>query len=250
MCSLEGKTAIVTGATGGVCYTVALTLAARGAQVVVVGRNETRAKEVSAEIEGKGGKAVYVAGDIRDEADRERIVNGAISAFGRIDILVNGAATWFMEPAMDVTEEHFDRVLQVNTVAPFFLARLAARQMIKAGQGGRIINITTTGAFTANQNSLTYNTSKCALVAETWAMAAEWGQYGITANCVAPGMTVVPNEGRPERVLEGTRAKTPTGHLSDSQNVADAVAFLASDEARNVNGAVLPVDGGLSVLPA
>lgn len=248
MYSLQGKTAIVTGATGGICYTVALTLAAHGARVAVAGRSEARAREVAEEIKAAGGQAIYVACDICDEADRERLLQETVGTFGTVDILVNGAATWIMEPALEVTEEHFNYIFKVNTITPFLLAQCAAKQMVKDGHGGRIINIASTGAFQANHNSLTYNTSKSALVAETAAMASEWARYGITANCVAPGMTLVPNEQRPAHVLEATRCITPTEKLSTSQNIADAIAFLASDEACNINGVTIPVDGGLLML--
>ena len=243
--SLNGKVAVITGATGRLCKTVALTLVRYGTRIVAVGRNESAARELVDEIGRQGGKAIYVICDINCDADRKKVMAEAKKAFGTVDIVINGAVKWQKNSIFDLTSEDYLSVLEANVVSPLLLARDAVKVMIGDGHGGRIINIASAGAYKSSKDSVCYDSSKTALVSATWAMASEWGQYGITSNCVAPGMTLVENEHRPEWLLEKNRLMTPTLSLTKAEHVANTIAFLASDDSGNINGVTIPIEGGL-----
>ncbi len=248
---LEGKVAIVTGGSKGSGGVTAELFAAEGACVVIGARNAGTCDSMVEKIKNSGGEAIAVSCDMSIAADRDRLVDEALKKYGDIHILVNNAATWIVEPMMEVTEEHYLTTLVLNTIAPCLLSKRVAKEMIERKHGGKIINIVSTAAFRGEPGLTTYSASKAAMISATQTIAVEWGTYGICVNAIAPGMTVTPNEARPAEVLEGIRSITPTGRLSIARDIANTALFLAGEESNNISGMTIPVDGGYNnaILP-
>ena len=243
---LDGKIAVVTGASRGIGRAIARKLADEGATVVInYNGSEERANAVKAEIEGKGQKAVVRKCDVSDFASCETFIQGVIKEFGRIDILVNNAGITRDGLLMKMSEEDFDQVLDTNLKGAFHTIRFASRQMLRQ-KSGRIINMASVVGVSGNAGQANYAASKAGVIGLTKATAKELASRGITVNAIAPGfieteMTAVLSD----KVKEATAAQIPLGTFGQPEDVANAVAFLASDEARYITGQVLHVDGGL-----
>jgi 3-oxoacyl-[acyl-carrier protein] reductase len=238
-CSLEGKTALVTGGSRGIGRAVALELARAGATVVVGYRSEAgEAEAVASEI---GGRAVQA--DVSDPEQAKALVDEA----GEIDVLVNNAGTTRDGVLARMLDEDWRTVLETNLSSTFYTCRAAARGMMKR-RGGAIVNVSSIVGVHGNWGQTNYAASKAGIIGFTKSLARELGSRGVRANVVAPGyVKTALTEAIPEDAREAMLANTPLGRLGDPENVAAAVRFLVSDEASFITGEVLLVDGGLGM---
>lgn len=245
---LEGKIAVVTGASRGIGKAVALKLAEDGALVIVnYNGSEKKALEVKEEIEKKGGKAETFQCDVSDFSACEAFVAEVIKAHGRLDILVNNAGITRDGLLMKMSEEDFDKVLATNLKGAFNTLRFASRQMLKQ-RNGRVINMASVVGVAGNAGQANYAASKAGIIGLTKSAAREMAPRGITVNAIAPGfietdMTDVLSE----KVKETSVSQIPLGRFGQVQDVAAAVSFLASDAAGYITGQVLHVDGGMAM---
>jgi len=242
---LKGKTALVTGSTSGIGKATAISLAARGADVLVVGRDEQRAKDVVAEIEGSGGSAAFRLTTLADLDSARDLVEWANEAGGgHVDILINNAGVALLGPSSTATEAEFDETFALNVKIPFFLVASLAPAM--AGRGwGSIVNVSTMVASFGQAGMAMYGASRAALELLTKAWAAEYGARGVRVNAVAPGPTRTRlMETIPDEMVNQLAALAPAGRVAEPGELAAAIVFLASDDASFVHGVTLAVDGG------
>lgn len=241
---LSGRTALVTGATSGIGRATAMTLAAGGAYVVLSGRDAERGSDVVAKIAAAGGKADFVAGELCDASSARELAACACElGRGHVDVLVNNAGVFPLGPTANTEESDFDAVLGLNLKVPYFLVAELAPKMAEHG-GGAIVNVSTMVAEIGMAGMALYGASKAALELLTKAWTAEFGPYGVRVNAVAPGPTRTEGTAPLGPALDQLAAAAPAGRVASSQEIADAVAYLASDAASFVQGVVLPVDGG------
>ncbi len=249
MLDLTGKSALVTGGARGIGKAICLTLAGQGADIafVDVGRPEV-AQATVAEIEALGRKAVFIPADVTDLEACEKAVKAALEAFGKVDILINNAGITRDDLMMRMPVEDFEKVLRVNLFGAWNMTKAVIRSMLKA-RGGRIVNMSSVSGQAGQMGQTNYSASKAGLIGLTKATAKEVGSRGITCNAVAPGFIVTDlTTVLPAELQEQIKAGTPLGHFGDVQDVANAVAFLVSDEAAFITGQVLAVDGGLVMM--
>jgi len=248
MIDLTGKVALVTGASRGIGRAIAEKLASLGASVVVnYHSNEAAANEVVEAIRSRGGQAVAVQGDVRSAEDARGMVKTALDAFGRLDILVNNAGTTRDNLLALMKEGDWDVVLDTNLKGAYQVTKAAIRTMMKQ-RSGRIINITSVAGVAGNPGQANYSAAKAGLIGFTRSLAKEIGPRNITVNAVAPGY--VPTDltaNLPEDLIQRAVELTPLGRLGTVEDVANSVAFLASDEAGFITGQVLRVDGGMVI---
>ena len=249
MLDLTGKSALVTGGARGIGKAICLKLAAQGADIafVDVGRPEV-AEATVAEIQALGRKAVFIPANVTDPEACEAAVKTAIETFGKIDILVNNAGITRDDLIMRMPIDDWKLVLEVNLFGAFYMIKAAIRPMLKA-RTGRIINMSSVSGQAGQMGQSNYSSSKAGLIGLTKATAREVASRGITCNAVAPGMiTTDLTTGLPDSLKEQMVAATPLGHFGTVDDVANAVTFLASDEAAYITGHVLAVDGGLVMM--
>lgn len=243
---LEGKTAIVTGASRGIGKAIAQKLASQGAAVVInYNGSEEKAQEAQREIQEKGGTASIYRCNVADYAQCEKFIQDVIQEYGSLDILVNNAGITKDGLLMKMAEEDFDKVIATNLKGAFNTIRFASRQMLKQ-RSGRIINMSSVSGVAGNAGQANYAASKAGLIGLTKAAARELASRGVTVNAIAPGfietdMTDVLGD----KVKEAAVAQIPLGRFGKPEQVAAAAAFLASEEAGYITGQTLHVDGGM-----
>jgi 3-oxoacyl-[acyl-carrier protein] reductase len=246
MFDLTGKTALVTGASGGIGSAIAKALVGQGAKVALSGTREEALKAVAAEI---GGDTVILPCNLSDAAAVDALVPQAVEALGgKLDILVNNAGVTRDNLAMRMKDEEWDQVIRVNLEAAFRLIRAAAKPMMKA-RFGRVVSITSVVGATGNPGQANYAASKAGLVGMSKALAQELASRNITVNCVAPGfISSAMTEVLPDAQKEALLGKIPAGKLGEGSDVAAAVVYLASGEAGYVTGQTLHVNGGMAMI--
>lgn len=245
MFKLDGKVALVTGATGGLGASIARTLQGQGATVVVTGRREAVLKDLVKEL-GEGAHAIV--SDLGDPESVQNLVSQVTELVGKVDILVNNAGLTKDNLAMRMKAEEFDLVLDVNLKAPFLLSKAVMRGMMKA-RWGRIINISSIVGVMGNPGQANYCASKAGIIGMSKSLAQELATRNITVNCVAPGfiesdMTAVLPDGQKEALLSGI----PQGRMGKPEDIANAVLYLASQEANYMTGQTLHVNGGMAMV--
>lgn len=245
---LSGKIALVTGASRGIGRQIALTLAGYGATVIVnYNGSEAKAKEVLKEIEEAGGTAEAIQCSVADFAASQDMIQGIVKKYGRLDILVNNAGITRDNLIMKMSEEDFDAVLDTNLKGAFNCIKHVSRQMLKQ-RSGRIINISSVSGVMGNAGQANYCASKAGVIGLTKSVARELGSRGITCNAVAPGFIKTEmTEVLPEDVKTAMGEQIPLKRFGETSDVAEAVAFLASDHASYITGQVLSVDGGMAM---
>ena len=241
---LDGKVAVVTGANTGLGQGMSVALAQAGAKVVGVARRSC--EDTKKLIEADGGEFAEVIADLSDMSAIDVIVNGALAAFGKVDILVNNAGLIKRNDAIDFTEDEWDSVIQVNQKMVFFLSQAFAKQYIKQGHGGKIININSMLSYQGGIRVPSYTASKSAGMGLTKAMCNEWACHNINVNAIAPGfINTDMTDVLPEKVKEAMVTQIPLGRMADAEEVATVATFLASDFANYITGQVINVDGGM-----
>lgn len=245
---LNGKIAVVTGASRGIGKAIAMKFAQLGATVVInYNGSAQKAEEVKQSIIADGGRAVIKQCNVADYDACEAFIKEVIDQFGRIDILVNNAGITKDGLIMQMSEEDFTNVVDVNLKGTFHCIRFASRQMMKQ-RSGRIINMSSVVGISGNAGQINYAASKAGVIGMTKSAAKELASRGITVNAIAPGyietdMTNVLSD----KVKEETMKQIPLGRLGQTGDIAAAAAFLASDEAGYITGQVLAVDGGMAI---
>ena len=245
---LDGKIAVVTGASRGIGRAIALELASRGAFVVVnYNGSKDRAEKVKKEIEEAGGKAEVYQCNVSDFEKCQAFIQDVIKTYGRLDILVNNAGITRDGLLMKMSEADFDSVIETNLKGTFNTIRFASRQMLKQ-RSGRIINMSSVVGIAGNVGQVNYASSKAGVIGLTKAVARELASRGITVNAIAPGFIETEmTEVLSETVKEASVAQIPLGRFGKPEDIAKTAAFLASDDAGYITGQVIQVDGGMAI---
>lgn len=250
---LTGKVAIVTGAAMGIGRGVALLLAHAGANVAIADIDLEGARETASDIEALGVKALAIEADVSSAADVRRMVEATVDRLGGVNILVNNAGIIPVKPALELEEEEWDQVLDINLKGTFLCTQAAAREMVKQGRGGKIVNMASIdGVYPLLVGFAHYDSSKAAVIAFTKSLAKELAPHKINVNAVAPGIVDTPGLRRlaepwgldPNVVFS---PRIPWGRLEQPEDVAKAVLFLASDAAEYKTGTCLFVEGGFLI---
>lgn len=251
MFNLTGKVALVTGGRRGMGRTHALALAKQGAKVAVTDVDAGECAEVVDEIKKAGGEAACFKMDVTNKNEIDAVFGEAVKKFGRLDILVNNAGIYSPKPAMELTENEWDKTIDINLKGEFLCAQRAAKEMMK-NKWGRIINISSIasgGVGIGFADSAHYVASKGGVIGMTEALALEWAPLGITVNAIAPGaidtpMVRAPGQKLDQEFSEQIMQRVPLKRLGKPEEVSSLVAFLASEESSYVTGATFYVDGG------
>jgi len=252
---IDGRIAIVTGGSSGIGRAISLLFAAEGATVVIADLTEDVVEggdPTRTLIAAAGGDAVFLHADLGTASDVDELARETIARFGRIDVLVNNAATYVGKPLLETTPAEWDRVVAVNLTGVFLLSKAVVRQMLRqearAGIRGRIVNISSQHGMVAAPEDIAYGTTKSAVVYITRQIATDYAKHGIVCNAVAPGKIETGKGGREDdpRWVDYWRSRTPMPRLGMPEDVARAALYLASDEATFITGVNLMVDGGWS----
>ena len=243
---LDGKVAIVTGSERGLGRGMATALAQAGADIVGV-TYVADAPETAAAVQAAGRRYLHVQADLSSLEPIQRIVDTALQEFGRIDILVNNAGIIIRNDSVDFTEKEWDDVMNINLKAAFFMCQAVARQFIKQGSGGKIVNVASMLSFQGGIRVPSYTASKSGVKGITMLLANEWAKHGVNVNAIAPGYMATDNttqlradEARSAEIL----GRIPAGRWGLPEDLGGAVVFLASKAADYVNGYTIAVDGG------
>ena len=247
---LSGKVAIVTGATKGLGYGIAMKLAAAGAKVVITSRHQDECDAVAQEIKELGGEACGIKTDVQVVSEIQNLVDQTVEKYGRLDIMVNNAGVAVTKRLTDMTEAEYDRVIDSNLKSVYFGGQIAAKQMIAQGDGGKTINMCSIGGIKGNNQLSTYGASKAAAINLTKSMAWEWGRYGINVNAICPGYVktalnaeVLDNPQFKEKTLK----KIPLGRFGTVDEIANLTLFLASDLCSMMTGEFIVADMGATL---
>ncbi|KUG03916.1 3-oxoacyl-acp reductase [hydrocarbon metagenome] len=248
---MKERTAIITGSSRGIGKAIALELAREGYRVAVnyhISREGAleEAREVLAQIESAGGKAIIVGADVATPEGSQQLVDETLAAFGQVDVLVNNVGVNKDQLMLRISDEEWKLVIDTNLNSAFYCSRAALKTMVRK-RYGRIINISSVVGITGNAGQAHYAAAKSGLLGFTYSIAREYGRRGITANVIAPGyiksdMTAALNEEQTARIAEGIAV----GRLGTPEDIAGVAAFLASDKAEYINAQVIRVDGGLA----
>ncbi len=244
---LAGRVALVTGGGSGICKGITEKLMAHGCKAAIVSRTQEKLDAAAAELQEKtGGECLAVAADVREPAAVEAAIDATLERFGRLDIVVNGAAGNFLAPAAGLSAKGYRTVMDIDAVGTYTVCRAAFDKALKAN-GGQIINISATLHYTGVPFQTHAGAAKAAIDAMTRHLAVEWGPLGIRVNCIAPG-PIDDTEGMTRLMPKGMRDKmeksVPLQRFGRSDEIGDAAVFLASDAASYITGSVLVVDGG------
>jgi NAD(P)-dependent dehydrogenase (short-subunit alcohol dehydrogenase family) len=240
----DGLTALITGGTSGIGRAAADKLAQLGIHVVVVGRSQERGEKTVAKIRASGGKADFIASNLRNASSAGEVARKAIElGSGHVDILINNAGIFPFGPTNKTTEEEFDRVYSLNVKAPYFLVAELAPLMAKRGKGA-IVNVSTMVADYGVSGMSLYGSSKAAINLLTKSWAAEYGPNGVRVNAVSPGPTRTEGTEAMGEGVEQLAAQAPAGRPATADEIAEAIVFLATDRSSFIYGAKLAVDGG------
>ena len=244
----DSLTALITGGTSGIGRATAKKLAKLGIRVIVVGRNAKRGDETLAEIRAAGGKADFIASDLRNASSAREVAKRALElGSGHVDILVNNAGIFPFGPTEQTKEEEFDRVYSLNVKVPYFLVAELAPLMAKRGKGA-IVNVSTMVADYGVSGMSLYGSSKAAINLLTKSWAAEYGPRGVRVNAVSPGPTRTEGTDAMGEGLEQLAAQAPAGRPATADEIAEAIVFLATDRSSFIYGAKLAVDGGRTAI--
>jgi NAD(P)-dependent dehydrogenase (short-subunit alcohol dehydrogenase family) len=242
------STALITGGTSGIGRAAANKLAQLGIHVLVVGRNVERGEKTAAEIHAAGGKADFIASDLRDASSAREVARKAVElGNGHVDILINSAGMFPFGPTHETTEAVFESVYSLNVKAPYFLVAELAPLMAKRGKGA-IVNVSTMVADYGVSGMSLYGSSKAAVNLLTKAWAAEYGPSGVRVNAVSPGPTRTEGTDAMGEALEQLAAQAPAGRPATADEIAEAIVFLATDRSSFIHGAKLAVDGGRTAI--
>ncbi|MCR6105968.1 enoyl-[acyl-carrier-protein] reductase FabL [Salipaludibacillus agaradhaerens] len=252
MTTKNTKVALITGSSRGIGKQIALKLAERGYNIVVnYARSRTKAEETAEEIRKLGREAIAVKANIAKKEKVEELFNQIDDTFGRLDILVNNAASGVLKPLMEIEESHWDWTMNTNAKAMLFCSQMAAERMKRQNSGGAIVSLSSLGAGRYLPNYTTVGVSKAAVEALTRYLAVELAPYNIRVNAVSGGavdtdaLTHFPNR---EELLADAKTRTPAGQLVEPEDLMNAAVFLLSDEAKMIRGQTIIVDGGISLL--
>jgi NAD(P)-dependent dehydrogenase (short-subunit alcohol dehydrogenase family) len=243
---LTDKIAIITGGGSGIGRRIALAFAEYGAKSIIADINQEAATLVKSEINARGGKAIPLRVDVTQPEEVEGMVNVALDSFGRIDVLFNNAGISIRGPAESFPLEDWNRVIAINLTGMFLCAQSVGKVMIKQG-GGKIINTASVSAVLGHPGNLAYAAAKHGVVGMTKVMAVEWAKYGVSVNCIGPGIIQTPLTAKaledPKKYHELV-SKVPMGRLGEPDDLIGAVIFLASQASNYVTGQAIYVEGG------
>ena len=249
--SLKGKVAVVIGGTGELCGAMAEGLARAGAEVVVVGRNEDKARVRLAKIDAGGGRGWFHAAEATNRADLEQLLAATLEKSGRVDIVVNGAGVNSATPFFDITEDEFDRIVRVNLKGVFFGCQVFGKHLVEAGNGGSIINIGSMSGVVPLSRVFTYSATKSAVHNLSLNLAREWAPHRVRVNVLVPGFFPAEQNRKilqPERIAR-IMSHTPMDRFGDARELIGATLLLASDNAGSfITGEELIVDGGFHAM--